>query len=367
MGNFPVACSVGLGLAVRTAEILDNFDDRHRAHSLIPHHSGAASEGAAQLSPSNSIGSYWASDLARELGFYINDPIPGIDVLHVSGANGAGNGIITAPSENELAYSAPGGSIGPRKTFSNGDILMLESGGEPEKWVMVERTSANDLEGSQTVLCQEIYNGVFGMTNFDEVATEKLRLVVYRNESYFTVKNLRFWIDPLVRSAEQPTDVAQLGAGGAGSIQTSGSFAGWPQSGWANIYLPPATIAYREIVYYESRTDTVLTVSAPGRGELGTSASAGQNTEFVLPVAGRRIGYERPVAGQFTVLSDENDIGSLGAITWKTGIFRTQEDLDVGSVEPGSMIGLWMRGTTLANIKAEARVRTSIAYSYTAE
>lgn len=84
---------------------------------------------------------------------------------------------------------------------------------------------------------------------------------------------------------EQTTDDAQLGDSGSGTITTTGDFddAGgpWPSVGYAQVLT--ASGGVRETIYYSSRTSTSLTVDANGRGQIGTSADAGESDDTVVP------------------------------------------------------------------------------------
>lgn len=81
-----------------------------------------------------------------------------------------------------------------------------------------------------------------------------------------------------------------LGAGGPGTI--GGWFVGWPASGWCRI-------SSGEVVYYASRTDSLLTV--PTRARLGTNATVGASGQGLRAVPGALIG-----TGALVTIADQH-------------------------------------------------------------
>ena len=77
------------------------------------------------------------------------------------------------------------------------------------------------------------------------------------------------------------SNVAHLPSSGGGIIETSGSFASWPASGFCQIKYDINHNPVREIVYYASRTNTRLFVSEEGRGLLGTYPQSGSEYDAI--------------------------------------------------------------------------------------
>ena len=364
MADLPIAIGVEMGMAVANAAILDNFDDRHRANSMVLLHTSAATPGAEQKNPDACLGGNWSSTYMTQLGHFLYNPIPGIQVLEVSGANGLGLGLLTAPTVDTLSYRSPTGTAGPSVTIANGETKAIESGTNPGAWVIVTRTSANDLGGTCVIDIREIYNNGIGASNPAQSAIDKVRALAYRNESYFQTLENFVWIATL--GTNQTTDTAQLPGAGSGTIEVSGDFTDWddlPQKcGFAHI--KTAAGATREVVYYTSRTDTVLTVPAGGRAQLGTAAGAGAADDDVYPVPGMRIGFEVPVAGAIQVVGDEDTLPA--AINWSIGI-TAATGLDLGTIMGGSWRGIWERYDYPATMTATPRMRNQINWGYLAQ
>lgn len=77
-------------------------------------------------------------------------------------------------------------------------------------------------------------------------------------------------------------DDGALAATGAGTIETTDSFAAWPASAYVQILSPSSR--RREIVYYASRTDTVLNIAEADRAQWGTSLAEGTTDDLVQQV-----------------------------------------------------------------------------------
>jgi hypothetical protein len=187
-------------------------------------------------------------------------------------------------------------------------------------------------------------NNLFG---FDDVSTAEAltgdteyRCTYLKNVSAANVTNLKQWIGQI--GTQQTSDGGQLGAAGAGSITTTGSFADWPASGFAHIKTTaPAT---REIVYYSSRTNTVLTVPAAGRGLQGTSAAAGAADDTIYSVPNIALALDsagvQAAGTNVTPVANENTAPS--GVTWNTGIDGAT-GLNIGTLTPGQQVAIWQR------------------------
>ena len=109
---------------------------------------------------------------------------------------------------------------------------------------------------------------------------------------------------------QQISNSGQLGASGAGTISTTGSFATWPASG---LCLITNAGVVREFVFYSSRTAQTLTVPATGRARLGTSQSAGAGTDTLDSHGGQSPGSMAATWRQTNFFYIGNNIGLGGS------------------------------------------------------
>src|SRR5207253_209091 len=124
--------------------------DNH-ADSIGVYRSGVAADGDAQSDPNASFGNHRAGTEVVELGVTRTSAISNVTINFVAGANGTGNGTLTASGDDELKWTPPGGTQGAAVTILNGETKILEGGaGEPSKYIKVTRTSASNLSGTET-------------------------------------------------------------------------------------------------------------------------------------------------------------------------------------------------------------------------
>jgi len=184
-----------------------------RADSLRLYLSGASSDAGTQADPALSLGNFRSTTRCGSLGYILTSPIAGARVDFVSGANGTGTGTLYAPTVNTLAWTAPGGTQGEAVTIANGETRVIEDA-DAGKFIIVTRTSADDLTGTSSARLVNIYNDVFGQTNAAAGTGNAYRCVVLKAGA--TINHLRVWIDASVSNVaialEQP------------SSQPSGSF-----------------------------------------------------------------------------------------------------------------------------------------------
>lgn len=300
---------------------------------------GAASDGGSQADPDLSFGNYRSSSYENKIGFFLNSSIPGIIVERVSGANGHGLGLLETISGTECRWTAPDDTAGEAVEIADGETKMLQSGGDTSKFIIISRNRAEELTGAATIILLPVFNNAVGSSNVPSgEALTKLRCLALKNTNAAEIiTNLKVWIGTL--GTQQISDAGQLGVSGAGTVETTGTFADWPASGFCRITISGGSL--REIVYYSSRTDTVLTVPAAGRELLGTSAGAGAASDKLDAVPGIKIAKETPTDNHFTVCEDENDTDAVSGLSWSTGI-TAETGLDVGNLAAGEMIGIWI-------------------------
>jgi hypothetical protein len=342
-------------------------DQTTHADSLRFFHSGAEADDDGQTDPNACLGNYRSSTEIEPLDATITSPISNVTVEFIAGANGTGSGTLTASGADELRWTPPGGTIGAAVTITNGQTKILEGGGgETNKFIRVTRTSATALTGTATLTIVEVFNNAVGFDNVSSAEAaagdNEYRALFIQNRSAVPVSNLKVYIGTL--GTQRTTNSAQLGASGSGTIGTTGSFADWPDSGFAHVKTSGGTT--REIVYYSSRTSTVLTVPAAGRGLLGTSAGAGAATDTVDAVPGIRIAAEAPDAptdGKIQIIANEGTAPT--AVSWNTGT-TAAGGVSIGTLDADEIYGLWIHRHVVVGEVATPSLLNLINFSFDA-
>lgn len=309
-------------------------------------HTGAASAGGSQANPNLSLGLHRAGDEIEMVDASRTSPIANITLDYVSGMNADGNGTLTASSASGLKWTPPGGVQGSEVTIANGETKIIQGGsGYTDAYVRVTRTSATALTGTETVAISGQPNNAVG---FDDVSAaeatagdSEYRCVGIKNVSSSTIKSVKAYIDTI--GTARVTAAGQLGASGAGTISiSSGTFDDWPTSGYARI--ETNVPALREIVYYESRTSTSLTVPANGRQLLGTTNAAGAATDTAYSVPGIGVAKEAPTSQPSGTVTDKTVAGegSAPALTFNTAITAADGE-SIGDLAAGEWYGVWIK------------------------
>lgn len=329
--------------------------------------SGAASDGAAQADPAAALGNYRGDTEWQLLG--VQGALLGFVVAFAAGRNGPGTGTLETDGAGSVRWRAPGSATpGAYVAIADSETKLLLDGDDPKKFVRVTRDAATAPAASTApILLVEIFNSlldnVAGDAGNDESGSgdDEYRCLFIRNDSAKNASSVKVWVKPLL-AASETSDGAQLAGAGAGTIETTGDFHGWPASGFARIVTSGGTL--REIVYYSARTATVLTVPAGGRGRLGTSAAAGAADDEIWSVPGWRIAKEAPSAqpnGFVQTIADED--AAPTAVTFATGI-SADDAVEIGTLKAGEIYGLWIHREIIASHVASAQVRASLAWSW---
>ena len=324
---------------------------------------GAASHAGAQTDPDLSLGNFQSSTLIQPSTWVRTNAISGIDIDYVSGENGEGAGTLIAFGVDDLKWTPPGGSQGTAVTIANGESKLVEGGGASgrNQFVRLTRTSASDLTGTETITTTIAYNNVIG---FDDVTSaeqaagdDEYRAICIRNvHATAEVKSITVQVATL--GTQRTTDTAQLAASGASTIETSGSFADWPEVGYALIKDSGGTET--EIIYYSSRTATVLTVPAAGRGILGSSEVAGNATDTVDAIPGIAIGLDAPTsqpAGSFVDNTGADEDTAPATIVFSTPI-TDGDALTIGDLGTDEIYGVW----TWRHVPAGSEARSGVVH-----
>lgn len=338
-------------------------DAATRADSIRTYNSGAGSVDAAQTDADACLGGNRSSTEVDVLDVDVTSPISNVTIVHVAGSNGTGTGTLTAASDDTLTWQLSGGTVGAAVTILNGETKIIETGDSASEFVRVSRTSATALSGAATLTLTEVLNNVVGLDNVSSAEAAagdtEYRAFFIQNDNSTEVSNVKAYIATL--GTQRTSNSAQLSASGAGTITTTGSFAGWPERGWCHIKTSGGTT--REIVYYSSRTDTSLTIPSTGRALLGTSAAAGASSDTLDAVPGIRIAIEAPSSGAIQTIADESTAPT--GLTWGTPITAAAA-LSIGTLAADGDYGIWIEYEIPEAAEAAASVLNLIKLTFDA-
>lgn len=324
--------------------------DRQTVDAVRAYLTGAGTHGGAQADPDASTGGHQSSTRAMFLSAARGAGLSNITIDFVGGGNGPGQGTLTATGANALTWAPPGEDAGDAVTIANGETHVVH-GEDPGRYVVVTRTSAAALSGSCVVTLADQFGNVLGMDSVSSAeatsGVELVRLLSLRNDhaGLHEVKDLKVWLEPLEDTAAidggDGAHTTVLGGSGSGTIALGptqpGRFSSWPESGW--VLIENAAGSAREIAYYTSRTDTVLTIPAAGRGLSGTSARAGVNTDKLWAWCGATVSlFEAAAAGD--AYPDEEDVLDEG--TWAAA-HDDETALEAGNLVAAMHVGVGVR------------------------
>lgn len=341
--------------------------EKTRADTLREYLTGATFFGQPQADPNVSLGNFRSLlTEAQSMSIGVVDALPNITIDYAGGGNIIGEGSLECVSPNSLRWKCFTGTYGEAISIEYLETKLVETRTVPGAFLRVTRTSATPLvPGVATVILAEAVNNVFG---FDDVADAEAtagdaeyRATMVVNESLLPVKLYKRWIGTL--GPPQVSDGGQLGGAGAGTITTTGSFAMWPERGWCHIREGGGT--FREIVYYSSRTDTVLTVPASGRARLGSTAAAGAATDTLDAVPGIAIGKDPAgvTADGLAIQTIANENTAPVGVTWNTGI-TAATGLDIGTMTADQQIGFWIWRDVPVGVAATTEAIMFIQHSF---
>lgn len=227
-------------------------------------------------------------------------PDPGIPYLTIDMASGmlpTGTGSLTAVSASALRLTGSDADESEDVTIANGETKVIALAATPGAYVRVSRTSASSLAGSTALSLALLYGNAVGFDDVTDAESaagdDEVRCLAILNGGVVPVLDVVFTQE--AQGTQAVSDAAQLAASGAGTLETTDSFADWPETGFCRIRT--AAAAEREVVYYSERTDTVLTVPAAGRAQLGTSAGGGAVDDTLDAISGMRFAREIPSPG----------------------------------------------------------------------
>jgi hypothetical protein len=189
------------------------------ADALQVLHTGAAAAGTGQAAPRECLGGYRASHRATSLDALRLEPIDGLRIDYVSGANGTGLAQLRAVSADSIAWTAPNGTEGAVVSISNGSQVEVADN-DADAYAIVTRTSASDLAGSETVQLVDTFNRAVGGTDWTNAEStggevDYVALALY-NAGASNITSVTVWIDS---AADGPSGTATESPS-SGQIQT---------------------------------------------------------------------------------------------------------------------------------------------------
>lgn len=174
-------------------------DQYTHADALRVYLSGAVADGDAQTDPALSLGCQRSGTEEVFLTPHLINPIRGLRVDYVSGANGEGNGAITVADADNLRWLAPSGTQGAAVEIANGETKILEDGTTASKYIRVTRTSASDLQGTCIVRLRRVFNNALGGANVTSAqrtaGVVSYRALAFKNVSASPITGFRVWRD----------------------------------------------------------------------------------------------------------------------------------------------------------------------------
>jgi len=306
--------------------------------SLQVVNTGASVTEEPQKDPSISLGGLISSTPVRVLDYKIGFLEHNVSITFVSGANGAGEGTLSV-NGSYATWKAPGGATGVPVLMVTGVEEILNDGDDSSKYIRVKRQGDEQIDITCSVLLShEEYNAV-SLTDADEnVALAggfRYRALGLQNSSSNPLSDIKIYAPPL--SAPVNTDGKYLPASGGGSIWINSYYGKFPYSGHFAIYNSVGDV--KEIVY-GIREDFGYTVRSADRGLCGTTAVAGDPSDFIAPVYGVELALVEPVAGAIPLSPDE-DTAPAGVSF--AGAFALGDALEVPLLPVGDWIGLYIK------------------------
>lgn len=307
--------------------------------------SGAGSDGGSQVDPDAALGNYRSSTEVAPLGFRVVEGVYGLRVVMASGRNAVGPvGGYSADGAGKVAFVAPEATAtGSAYAAAQGTAMTAFDATDRNQWLRLLRVTAAAPVGSGTLRFGPAFRQLVGMGDtFDASAvsaTNRYRALFLAVAGYAAALNVVAWLDPL--GDQVVTSAAQLGASGAGTIGgATDCFIGWPKTGCCQVRR--TNDALRETVWYSSRTDSVLTVPSTGRAMLGTSASAGDPAETVVPVPPYALAWEAAGSTSGPVQTIASESTAPTGRTWVAG-YEEDNGLAIGAIGAGGGHGaLWL-------------------------
>lgn len=324
------------------------------------HGTGAGSDGGAQADPDANLGNYRSGAEVASLG--IQGAMERITLERLSPGHEPGVGVLESDGAQFIRYTAPDSATpGTYKSVPPGSTVVLADGADASKAVRVARASGAVMpgHGARELLLVDQFNNALGFDNVSNAeraaGDNEYRALMVRNAGPGKL-TVRAFLTPL--GTQRTVNASGYAASGAVNITiTTGTLKDWPSSG----FLENQNTG--EVLYYTSRTNTVLTVPVAGRdvyAEVGGGA-AGLTTHALYPVSGLRIASEAPSAqpaGYIQTIANEGAAPS--GVTWKHPISAADADVITFTLNPGEIQGLWLHRKVVAGATAGAKFRNFV-------
>jgi len=339
--------------------------EKTRCDAMREYLTGAASDGGSQPDATLSLGHFRSSTEAASLGISIASAVVGATIDFAGGLNGEGDGTLTVVDANTLKWLPPGDTVDGEPVAWTGAGVKILEGTAPGKYLRV--TGSPPFSGGPAILTlAAIVNNQFGEGGVTEAqaaaGVTQYRASIVRNESTGSVGSWIRWIGELADSQLVAVG-GSLGSSGLGTLTTSGTFDGWPEAGWCQVRSSLGVL--RELVYYTSRTSTILTVPAAGRGLLGTTPGAGSLGDRLHSVPGVAIGADSAgfVNHGTAIQTIADEFTTPTGVTWSLGITQAG-GVVLGSMSVGKQIGIWVKRQHPAGSKATPGARIVFEESF---
>jgi hypothetical protein len=252
-------------------------DPRTRADALSLFQTGAVSAGAGQADPALSLGGYRASNRAGGRSMLLGPALRGVRIDYAAGANGAGTGSLQATGAGSLGWTPPGGARGAAVAIANGQTKLIE-GADPAQFVIVTRTSADDLAGAAAVELLDVCNDVLGQADGEVPAGTTYRCVCLKNGPAQTVTGLKVWLgdctDDVAIALEQPgsqPDGAFQVIANEAAAPTGVSFVSPTSAAHADVITVAALGPDEQVAIWTRRDLSAAAATPKGRLSLGWS------------------------------------------------------------------------------------------------
>jgi hypothetical protein len=330
-----------------------------RGDSLYEFLSGSLVDGGPQANPNLSLGGYRSSTEAVSLGVSIANPIPNAVILYACGGNPQGPGQLVALDGYNLTWQPSGASSpGDPVTFAGtNDIQVVEASNAPGQYLRIQAPGPFT-PGTSTITLSYLFNNLFGLDNITIAVAasggNEYRASIVRNQAINAVSGFQRCV--ALQGTPQVPNLAQLsGTVVAGTLSTTGSFVDWPSQGWCQVQSSGGTL--KEVVYYQSRSSTMLNVPGPGRAQLGTSATAGSASDNIYPVPGCVLGLDpsgvRAFGSGIQSVATANTAPS--GVVWNYGVTPATGIL-VPLIGVNQQIGIWVWRQTPAGMKSTPQI-----------
>jgi hypothetical protein len=174
-------------------------------------------EDEPQPNVANSLGGFKSGTAVQVFNPIRHTPMPGITIDNIGLEDGPGTFVIAAPTEGSLQFGREGEDLGTEVTIANGATVTLTADNDHE-FIIVTRTSANPLGGTESLSIRDNYNNAVAGTDFidSEVVGggDKYKAIFVENVGDDDLQNVTLTV------GSGTVTVGKEAPGGSGDIQT---------------------------------------------------------------------------------------------------------------------------------------------------